>query len=244
MVGERGLLSVKIFLSGFGNGWLKYWAIVQFWVGRGTFWGWFLKLGRNIFTKLCIFHCMYLFSDRSIVGGRAGAKRARDMDGTNATRGRDTVTLQAYFRGTLTCSIKTKARFLFCSVAMSCCIETSPTMEGYYNTRFWDSDIFLFWAAGRIWEKPVLETSIISLMEVLITFKPIKINKSCRFAQMYVAPSPMQKPACAHLGCSEAIILGQIRKLSEWVKAETDFRPKKGEGDEIMMMITERFQIH
>ena len=111
------------------------------------------------------------------------------------------------------------------------------TMEGSCNTLFWDWVIFLSWAAGRIWEKPVLETSIISLLEVLITFlQPIKINKSCRFTQMCVAPHAC-KNRRAHLGCSEAIILGQIRKLSEWVKAEKDFLPKKGEGDKIMMMM-------
>ena len=39
-------------VSGLGNGWLKYFAIVHFW-GSGTFWRWFSELSRNVFTKLC-----------------------------------------------------------------------------------------------------------------------------------------------------------------------------------------------
>ena len=45
---------VKTFLPGFGNGWLKYCAIVVG-VGSEIFWEWFSELRSNVFTQLWIF---------------------------------------------------------------------------------------------------------------------------------------------------------------------------------------------
>ena len=44
--------SVKSFLPGFRNGWLKYCARVNFGVGSGTFWELLSELKSNVFTQL------------------------------------------------------------------------------------------------------------------------------------------------------------------------------------------------